>query len=646
VSLEPSAPASLSAAPGWLTRSDEAFWLALCAGILAWKLLLPGFIGMANNGDFGKVAGSLCLASAEHEPENFFHPLYLREKANCFYAHVPTSEIALAWLASTAEQTIGDPARFDIRWLGAIHACIFLGFYYAVLRSLRPLAAISRFALSLLALWIFADVGLLAYCNSFYTDTAAALGALAAAMLAANLLAAKRPAPAALILFGLAALLLIASKAQHGVFGPIPAALAFLLGWRAAGKAPRATARLAGVALTAATVWILVSTPAWYKSQARFNLVFFKIASHSPSPSQDLAELGLGPEDARYIGMNSYTSGGPMENPAWVERFGARCTYGRVLRFYLTHPSRALAILQADLATQAWQRRVPLSNFARQSGRPEGAMATSLGSWSDLRGWMARKWPAGILVWLVLLPAATFVPAFRDAPWRRALRWTILAVSVAALGEFAIASLADAVETPRHLLMFHVYSDISIFLGLALAASLMESACPVSFRKTAFVLVSAGLAIFAASILRFEVIAGAGPIASYPGHDEIASQAVDDTSPAVVYAGHWTSGAFGSAFHGTLTWSDEPGAIARFSFEGVEFEYVYTTAPNRGMALVTIDGSPAQTMDLYSPQIVWQARTRFGGLKAGPHQAEVRVLGRHNSASSGDFVDIDALVGR
>ena len=74
--------------------------------------------------------------------------------------------------------------------------------------------------------------------------------------------------------------------------------------------------------------------------------------------------------------------------------------------------------------------------------------------------------------------------------------------------------------------------------------------------------------------------------------------------------------------------------------------YVYTKAPNRGIALVTIDGSSTQTVDLYDPQIVWQARTRFGGLKTGRHQMEIRVLGRHNPDSSGNFVDIDALVGR
>ena len=60
-----------------------------------------------------------------------------------------------------------------------------------MLTLLRPLTAIARFALSLLALWIFADIGLLSYFNSFYSDVPAVLGGLATALLAVNLLAAR-----------------------------------------------------------------------------------------------------------------------------------------------------------------------------------------------------------------------------------------------------------------------------------------------------------------------------------------------------------------------------------------------------------------------------------------------------------------------
>src|SRR5580704_14836941 len=146
--------------------------------------------------------------------------------------------------------------------------------------------------------------------------------------------------------------------------------------------------------------------------------------------------------------------------------------------------------------------------------------------------WTFRKWPAMIILWLVLLPAAAYRFARRYAPLRQALAWTIAAVSLMALGEFGIASLADAIETPRHLLMFHVFSDASIFLGLIFAACLLEENCPLSFRRPAFALVVAAITIFAILVGKFEIAATAGPV---PPHVELPADAVDDASPAVVY---------------------------------------------------------------------------------------------------------------
>jgi hypothetical protein len=57
----------------------ELTLLAICASILAAQLFLPPFIGLADNGDFPKVAGPLSLGPKDG-PANFIHfvPDYLR----------------------------------------------------------------------------------------------------------------------------------------------------------------------------------------------------------------------------------------------------------------------------------------------------------------------------------------------------------------------------------------------------------------------------------------------------------------------------------------------------------------------------------------------------------------------------------------
>src|ERR1017187_5480932 len=254
-----------SVKPEW---QERLLWL-LCAGILAWQLFLPGFIGMANNGDFGKVSGPLSIGGADHSTDNFlyFQPQYVRGPEHYYIPKPPSSEIALAWLASTVQKTGGDPARLDIRWLGALHALIFLGFYYTVLVVLRPYGTAWRLALSLAALWIFADVGTLAYFNSFYMDVAAMLGALAASMVAVRLISTGEMRPGAVGLFGAAALLYVTSKGQHGVLGFVPALGALAFAVAARGMRTRVLACAVAAVVMAGSVWTLDAMPDWYRGQ-------------------------------------------------------------------------------------------------------------------------------------------------------------------------------------------------------------------------------------------------------------------------------------------------------------------------------------------------------------------------------------------
>ena len=456
--------------PEW----QERWLLLLCAGILAWQLFLPGFIGMANNGDFGKVAGPLSIGGADHGADNFlfFQPQYVRGPEHYYIPKPPSSEIGLAWLASTVQKAVGGPARFDIRWLGALHALIFLGFYYTVLVVLRPYGTAWRLALSLAALWIFADVGTLAYFNSFYMDVAAMLGALAATMLAVRLISTGEVRPAALGMFGAAALVYVTSKGQHGVLGFVPALGALAFAVAARHTKTRVLGCAVAVVVTAGSVWILESMPDWYRGQSRFDLIFFYITKNSPAPAQDLRELGLGDSDLRYVGTHAFMAGSPMAERDFVTSFCERSTYARVLEFYGRHPGVAAGKLWSDLRDLAPLRRpVNLSNFQRAQGMPAGARTERLGSWSRLRSAVFRWWPAHIVVWYGIALAGFPLLGMRSRPgFRRSLAWVICAIAVAGAAEFGVASLADAVETERHLLLFHLLTDVTMFLALVWAA--------------------------------------------------------------------------------------------------------------------------------------------------------------------------------
>jgi hypothetical protein len=459
------------ASPAWL----EVLFLLLCAAILAWQLLLPGFIGMANNGDFPKVAGPLCLEGVDRETEKFayFQPDYVRGPASCYNPHIPSSEIVPAWLASSLERVLADKTHFDIRWLGALHALIFLGVYSLLLQVLRPLNLGSRIVLSLAALWIFADVAFVAYLNSFYSDVPAMLGGLAATFLAVLLARSARTSPGLLALFGLAALFFVTSKAQHGIYGAIPLAAAIWFGWRSRDPHVRLVAGLVAVALAAGMIWVIGRTPGWYTAQSRFNLIFLKLAYNSQTQAQDLRELGLDESDARYAGMHAFMPGNPLDDETYRARFYARTSYWKAAKFYVRHPRRAIEILLSDLRFQAPGRRL-YANFPKSSGLPPNSQSERFSTWSSLRTRLFVLWREHIAVWYALvILGAPWLAIHAKSRFSSALLWTTLAVALAGTGEFCVASLADGAETARHLWMFHVLTDVTIFLALVVAASRM-----------------------------------------------------------------------------------------------------------------------------------------------------------------------------
>lgn len=118
----------------------------------------------------------------------------------------------------------------------------------------------------------------------------------------------------------------------------------------------------------------------------------------------------------------------------------------------------------------------------------------------------------------------------------------------------------------------------------------------------------------------------------------------DDANAAVRFTGHWDhdrlyNGAFGS----TISFTDAPGALAKFAFTGQAVTYLFTRTFNRGIAEVRIDGTDSGAIDLYSPKTEWQSSRRFT-VAPGRHEIQVRAAGRKSEASSGRFVDVDGFV--
>jgi hypothetical protein len=118
----------------------------------------------------------------------------------------------------------------------------------------------------------------------------------------------------------------------------------------------------------------------------------------------------------------------------------------------------------------------------------------------------------------------------------------------------------------------------------------------------------------------------------------------NDFDPRILYRGEWfRDDRFPAAWASTITYTDDPGATATFAFAGDSLVWRFTRASNRGIAEVTIDGSPRGGFDLYSQDVQWQSTQAFENLGAGRHLLVIRVSGQKRLEADGAFVDIDSL---
>src|SRR5581483_10933147 len=237
MSVEVSTSAPRAAAIQPVGRSFRAISLdivlfAICVCLISVQIFVHPFIGMADNGDFPKVLGPLSLyPAADVHLKAYVVPVFRRAQMYRWKTPVFSSEIYFGRLAVGISRLFGNHKQFDIRYVGAVHASVFLIALPTLIIVLRRRSWTFRLPLLAFVIWVFTDVAYVAYYNSFYSDAAAVVALFVAVALALLIVARDGRSWLLLLAFAASSLLFITSKGQHGILGFIPAAFIIWITW-------------------------------------------------------------------------------------------------------------------------------------------------------------------------------------------------------------------------------------------------------------------------------------------------------------------------------------------------------------------------------------------------------------------------------
>ncbi len=190
------------------------------------------------------------------------------------------------------------------------------------------------------------------------------------------------------------------------------------------------------------------TTPA-YQATAYYNLAFFRL---DPRDAAALDLLRIRPEDRHLPGAHAFQPASPVQDARWLVAFFPEGGYLNVLRYFAQNPGRAWCVMAEELRSEARQIRAEnFGNFERSDGFRYCTLAEKFSWASDAKG-LLLDW-APLLCFLVCASA-----------WLVKCHWEgarCLTAGLTVIGgvEFSLATLADALETHRHLLFFHAAYD-------------------------------------------------------------------------------------------------------------------------------------------------------------------------------------------
>src|ERR1700689_3923408 len=157
-----------------MVDSGRVFLFAAGA-ILFYQLIIPPVVGLADNGDFGKVIARFNLSAPVHRTYEFVDTVYEFRPDRHWVSDFYSVEIALTYPALWLNSLLSKDKDFDLRCIGVVHGALFLAAVWLFAPLLGDERRWGGWTMYALVLFIYCDMMYVNGLNSFYMDEPAYL---------------------------------------------------------------------------------------------------------------------------------------------------------------------------------------------------------------------------------------------------------------------------------------------------------------------------------------------------------------------------------------------------------------------------------------------------------------------------------------
>jgi hypothetical protein len=163
---------------------------------------------------------------------------------------------------------------------------------------------------------------------------------------------------------------------------------------------------------------------------------------------------------ARYAGTTGYEPTSPILSKEFERDFFDRISFGKIARYYLTHPARLIHTLDRD-AFQALTLRPDLGNFEKSSGAVITQKARANSWWSEGKTAFFPNRITSLAIWIFVFVIGGALVWWRASDTRVRLTAEIF-LSLVVLGviQFVLVSVTQStIDTAKHMFLFNLSFD-------------------------------------------------------------------------------------------------------------------------------------------------------------------------------------------
>lgn len=466
----------------------EIVVLSFIGFVLAVNLLVLPAIGMADNGDFGRMMAKIGLEHYSNNDSdryfNYFNRVYkIVPPTTALFGDFVSTEAVFHQVAFWIGSSFAQNGLWDIRYLGGVH---FLGILWgtaSILAVTRKLKKGQRFLLAGFLILVLTDLRLVAYLNSFYSEPAFIIFLLF--WLAAAIYWIQTPGRNwfALIGFFLFSGLLLTAKTQNTLMGIIFAVGGIVIGALKKNRNQFMLSGLFSIGLILLTLAYYQVTPDRYKRSNLFNIVFHDILA-TANTEEALAFFQLPEQFSAFKGRDYYMEGGLVHDPEFVRIFFDQTNFADVIRFYIAHPNWVFQQLDRG-ASQTFIMRIRfLGNFEAASGIAPGSQVQRYTFWSDFKeNFIPKNNLFLIFLYLFSISGAVFL-WIRLPAARPYVALFLILVCLSGL-QFVMTMLVGGTrDTAKQLLQFNILWDATLAFGVVGLAGLSSRRCLNKLRES------------------------------------------------------------------------------------------------------------------------------------------------------------------